>query len=184
MNVDITARHAPVTKQVKEHVRDRLDQALRHADGLTSVHVILDAARGRHSAEFIVHGRDLAATVSATDTDVWVAVDMAAEKLRHQLEHVLGKKREKRRRSDGIGKAEAELAARAALVPAIEEESQVRIVRTRPRKVKPMALDDARLELEERNAEFLVFRDAKSERVQVLYRRRDGDLGLVDTGAD
>jgi putative sigma-54 modulation protein len=182
MNVEITSRHARVGKQIKDHVNDRLEQVLRHADGITSVHCILDSEKGRHRAEFIVHGRGLDGAVHAESGDMWASIDAAAEKLRHQIEHRAGKKREKRRRGEKLSQVDAEMSARA-IVPEPPEEP-VRVVRGKARKLKSLALSEARTEMEDSDAEFLVFRDAKNDRVYVLFRRRDGQLGLVDTGVE
>jgi hypothetical protein len=59
------------------------------------------------------------------------------------------------------------------------EPAGVRIVRARPPAVKPMGVDEAALAMESSGQEVLVFRDASNEKVSVLYRRRDGDLGLI-----
>jgi putative sigma-54 modulation protein len=54
-----------------------------------------------------------------------------------------------------------------------------RVVRGRPSAVKPMGVDEAALAMESSGQEVLVFRDASNEKISVLYRRRDGDLGLI-----
>ena len=182
MNVEITSRHARVGKQIKDHVNDRVEQVLRHAEGITSVHCVLDSEKGRHRAEIIVHGRRLTGAVHAESGDMWASIDAAAEKLRHQIEHLSGKKRELRRRGEKLSQVDAEMAARAMVEEPPEE--PMRVVRGKARKLKSLALPAARLELEDSDAEFLVYRDAKNDRVHVLVRRRDGQLGLIDTGVE
>lgn len=212
MNVEITARHASVSSQVKDHVHDRLEQVLRHAGSITSIHVILDAEKARQMAEFIVHGRNLSATVHAESDDMWTSIDRCAEKLRHQLEHLNGRHRVKRRRSGSLSAAEAELAARAEAaaredadaamepkekrkaardaaralanpaprLPAIVDDG---IVREPRRELRTLSAKDARTQYEGDGSEPVVFRDAKTGRVSVLFRRRDGRLALIDAGA-
>ena len=58
-----------------------------------------------------------------------------------------------------------------------------RVIRNRRRAVKPMTLDEATLEIEARGEGVLVFRDAGTERMRVLYRREDGHLGLIEPEA-
>lgn len=184
MNVEITSRHARVGKQIKEHANDRIEQVLRRADGITSVHCVLDSEKGRHRAEFIVHGRGLAAAVHAESDDMWASIDACAEKLRHQLEHRVGKKREKRHRGEKLSQVDAEMAARASLLAEEPEEEQPKVIKGRARKAKSMTLAEARSEMDDSAAEHLLYRDAKNDRVFVLYRRRDGQIGLVDTGVE
>ena len=57
------------------------------------------------------------------------------------------------------------------------------MIRSRRSVVKPMTLDEAAFEMEGRAEGVLVFRDAATERVNVLFRRRDGNLGLIEPGA-
>ena len=64
-----------------------------------------------------------------------------------------------------------------------QKNSSSRVIRTRRSAVKPMTLDEAALELEARGDGVLVFRDAATERVSVLFRRKDGHLGLVEPEA-
>jgi putative sigma-54 modulation protein len=200
MHIDITARHDTLTDALRTHVTERFGHALRLADDVTTVHVILNLERTRHSAEVVVHGRNLAAAVHADGEDHFVAVDRCADKLRHQLEHHLGKRRDKRRRNPGLAAMEAEVAAAAlaasldAPTPSATEPSDTAaapapaasiddIVRTRLTNLAPRTVEDVRVELESSGREFLVFRDAQSEQVSVLYRRGNGQFGLIETGA-
>ena len=183
MNFEITGRHEHVSDAVKDYVRDRLDHALRHADDVTSVHVILDHEKARHIAEVIVHGRRLSMTVHADSDDVHAAIDRCAEKLKHQLEHHHGRMRDRRRRGPSLKEAEAAaLAAEAAAAAGAHasEELETRIITMSSGDLDPMTVEDARMELENGNKDFLVFREATSELVQVLFWRPDGHMGLIE----
>jgi putative sigma-54 modulation protein len=184
MNVEITARHERVGKRVKDHATDRIEQALRHADGITSVHCVLDSEKGRHRAEIIVHGKRLASAVSAESADVWAAIDACAEKLRHSIEHRAGKSRTRLRKGDKLSQLDAEMEARAAAPREEVPEAPIRVIRSRAKRLDAMTLAEARSLIEDSRAEHVAFRDAKTDRVHVLYRRRDGQLGLLDTGAE
>ena len=198
MIIDITGRHVSVSDTLKDHAREKLEHVLRHHDKVVSAHVILDVEKTRHVAEMIVFGRNLSATVHAESDDLYTSIDRCAEKLRHHLEHHHGRRRDKRRRGEDIAENEAAAIAQGlalglpAIPPsagaAIEEEDEEarpagpRVVVTTSQAVKPMSVEDAALEFEDERRECLVFRDASTERVHVLYRRADGTLGLVETG--
>jgi putative sigma-54 modulation protein len=184
MNVEITARHGRVGKRLKDHASDRTDQVLRFADGITSVHWILGEEKERACAEVIVHGRNLATTVSAESGDMWASIDACAEKLRHAIEHRTGKAKERRRRGEKLSLLDAEMAARAVAVEPEPEEEEIRVIRGKARKPKSLSLAEARNELEDSKSEHVLFRDSKNDRFFVLYRRRDGQLGLIDTGVE
>ena len=194
MIIEITGRHISINEALKEHAREKLDHVLRHHDKIVSAHVILDVEKTRHTAEMIVHGRNLSATVHADSDDLHAAIDRCADKLRHHLEHHHGKRRDKRRRADALATAEAAAIAEglaagilppaAAAEPVKPKRPAPRVVRAAPMHAEPMTVDEAAHELEDGDLEFLVFRDAETEMVNVLFRQRDGVIGLIETGAD
>jgi putative sigma-54 modulation protein len=67
--------------------------------------------------------------------------------------------------------------------PARAAGSTPRIIRTNDFRMKPMSLEDAVLAFQDREREFLVFREARSQRIRVMYRRKDGNLGLIEPEA-
>jgi len=180
MNVEITARHASVSDDVKQHAREKIEQVLKHADKLTSVHVILDAERERQTAEIIVHGRNLSATVHADSTDLWTSIDRCAVKLRHQLDHHEGRRREKRRRQPGLKQAEAELVARSTAVEVGEEAPRIHDLPVGD--INPMSTSAACRALGKAPQDYLVYRDDETDSICVLLRRGDGSFGLIETG--
>jgi putative sigma-54 modulation protein len=180
MNFEITARHASVSEDVKRHAREKVEQVLKHADGLTSVHVILDAERERQMAEIIVHGRNLSATVHADSTDIWTSIDRCALKLKHQLDHHEGRQREKRRRQPGLAQQEAELVARSTILEVADE--LPRLVRLPIGDVRPMSAEAARHQLQNSELEYVVFLHEEANFVCVMVRRTDGSFGLIETG--
>jgi putative sigma-54 modulation protein len=108
-------------------------------------------------------------------TNPRLSVAGAIEKLLRQAQRQRAKRRERK------GASSPRLAP-----PAVERGADgggPRVVRTRRAAVKPMTLDEAALEIEGRPEGVLVFRDAATERVSVLYRRRDGNLGLIEPEA-
>ena len=102
----------------------------------------------------------------------------------HQMGHLrlrdTEKRRDRKHKSSGRLLSKGLRAAAApAPAPPTPERAGARVVRGRPPAVKPMGVDEAALAMESSGQEVLVFRDAANERVSVLYRRRDGDLGLI-----
>ena len=206
MNIDITARHDHLTDKLWEHATERLAHALRHAESITSAHVILDHERTRSIAEIVVRGRNLAAVVMADGDDHFVALDRCADKLRHQIDHHVGRHKDRRRRAASLRANEVELAAIASL-----DEQDVRagkparskavplpvhlmpeaaapaaapdVVRTQAANLPALSLEAAFSSLDDSDLEFLVYRDPVSSRVSVLYRRVAGQVGLIETGA-
>lgn len=119
------------------------------------------------------------------------AVADAVEKVLHQAQKAKGKWQERQKRGEAARSAKVPRRVRAMAVEAPvaeavapEPAAPMRKIRRAARyPVRPMTADEAALELPEGDNAFLVFRDARSNAVQVLYRRKDGHLGLIDPDA-
>jgi putative sigma-54 modulation protein len=180
MRVDITGRHVDITPALRQLIERRLARVERLLnDSVVSVKVILTLEKYRHSAEIIVHARgDNTLRVMGEDNAWPLAVKEAVGKLEQQALKVKGKwgarKREETRRRPP--RAQSEAAGRSA-------ESQTaapRVVRATRYAVKPMSIEDASLRLEGSAESFIVFRNAETDAVGILYRRKDGNLGLIE----
>jgi putative sigma-54 modulation protein len=137
-------------------------------------HVVLTAERHRQIAEVTLHSRQADLTATAVTTDARLSLAGAIAKLQRQAE----KQRTRRRVRKGAA------SPRKAAPPAEKRDGAApRVIRTRRASVKPMTLDEAAIELGARGDGVLVYRDATSERVAVLYRRSDGNLGLIEPEA-
>jgi putative sigma-54 modulation protein len=124
----------------------------------------------RHRAEIQITGRNLKITATEETGDLYSAIDLAADKVERQLKKLI----EKRKGHKGV--------LSAALPPPTTRRS-VRSdgrIRTRRVAVRPMSVDEAVLEIEDAKAEFLLFRNAATESLSVLYRRKDGTFGLLE----
>ena len=116
--------------------------------------------------------------------DMYTSIDLVVEKLERQI-HKHKTKLQRRFREGGF---KAELAAeesKAAKVRADEKDDngEYTIVRTKHFSIKPMDEQEAIMQMNMINHDFYVFRDAKTEEISVVYRRADGNYGLIQPGA-
>jgi putative sigma-54 modulation protein len=144
------------------------------------VHVILSLERHLHKAEATINYYNHQLVGLGSNGDLFQAIDAASEKLEKQCLKTRTKFRDSKR---GPRKAEPEVETEtSAPVEAAEPEPEVesRVHRVKPHlKRKPMTLDEAMLEMDGRR-DYLVYRDAQTDRVKVLVRRRDGQFDLVE----
>jgi putative sigma-54 modulation protein len=182
MKIEYTGRGTEVTPAVRRTAERKLAKLGKLLPSLTRAHVTLTSERHRQIAEVSVHSRrhDLAAVEATPQAAVSVA--NAIEKLVRQAE----KQRTRLRERKGGSSPRLEAAA-AASEPAAGngrgETGATRVIRARRAPVKPMTLEEAALEMDGRGDGVLVFRDAATERVNVLFRRKDGNLGLIEPEA-
>lgn len=187
MRLDITGRHVEITPPLRQLIEDRLGRLERLLnDSLLSVKVILTLEKYRHRAEIIVHARGDHTLRGRGEGNAWrISIRQAMEKLEQQAERVKTKWTERKRSDtrrrvprtapgDGAGTRAAAAAERA------EAERAPRVIRATRYAVKPMSVEDAAFRLEGTPETFVVFRHADTDAVSILYRRKDGNLGLIE----
>jgi putative sigma-54 modulation protein len=180
MRLELTGRHVDITPELRKQVEkklQKLDRLLK--GGIISVQAVLTREKYRHKSELTVHARGERFLHGLGDTSEWeTSISEAVEKIGQQLQKVKGKWQERKRRATSprtLPPAEAEPLAAPA------PQARTRRVRRVPRyPVKPMTIDEAALTVDSGDDAFLVFRNAATDAINVVYRRKDGQLGLIE----
>lgn len=186
MNVTITGRHMDVTSGLKSHIEDGLDRLRTHFDKVIDVDAILSVERHRHIAEFNLHANGLRINAKESSGDMYGSVDAALGKLDKQvLKH---KSRIMRHKPRNVREPQdfdhhvidfPPLSESDAL-PAEPTSTNHRIVLKEKFSIKPMSVDEAALQLDLQDDHFLVFENAETNKVNVLYARNDKTYGLIE----
>ena len=174
MKIEFTGRQTDVPADARRLAERKLSKLARLLPAVTRARVILTAEKHRQVAEVSLRSRQTDLSATAVANDVRLSLADAIGKLERQAE----KQRTKRKVRKGADSPRTAAAPREKA-----DRPGPRVIRTRRTAVKPMTLDEAALELGGRGDGVLVFRDASSERVNVLYRRADGNLGLIEPEA-
>ena len=187
MAVECTGRNVEVTPSLMNLARERTQRLERHLGGPARVRVVLSQEKHRFGAEIIATHRRRRWNAHEYTVDPRAAVALAFEKIDAQAKKDAEKRRNRKDRTSPrllvpatVPAPEAPPRRARAATVATAPVPQRRIVRASRLSVKPMTLEEAVLRMEDSPREFLVFRDAGSEKVLVLYRRRDGNLGLIE----
>lgn len=192
MRLELTGRHITITPAIRRLIQQRLAPMLRLLnDSAVSAQVVLTKEKTRVHAEVTLHARGehfLHGEASGRDVDA--ALSAAADKVDRQVRSLKSRWSKGKRQGVSAAKAAAAApgqeragrAASAARAPAGERRA-LRIVRARRYEVKPMSVDEAALEVADGADTFLVFRNAATDTINVLFRRSDGNLGLIEPEA-
>ncbi len=178
MAVECTGRNVEVTPSLKELAEERAHRLERHLGSPAVVRLVLSHEKHRFGAEVIaIHGRRRWKAQEETG-DPRAAVAAAFEKIDAQAMRDTERRRDRKHRgwSRFLPKGWRAQMPEAVVAPG---RAGARVVRGQASAVKPMGVDEAALAMESSGQEVLVFRDASNEKVSVLYRRRDGDFGLI-----
>ena len=193
MRLELTGRHVNITPGVRTLVEDGLAHTLRMLnDSALSAQVVITKDKSRFHAEVTLHARgEHFLHGEATGRDAQTALGSSIDKIERQVQKLKSKWTERKRQ--GVSASKAASAAprpeRGAAAFAIGLESRdnggqpLRIIRARRYAVKPMSVDEAALEVADSRDSFLVFRNASTEEINVLFRRADGNLGLIEPEA-
>jgi putative sigma-54 modulation protein len=176
MEFEYTGRHVEVTPAIREHVEDHF-QKLEHIfnDTTARAHVIIEVEKNRQIGEILVHWREHTLTAKDTNADMYQALSRAITKIEKQAlslkKKLIDRKRNARRVSSIAPPPDGQVEA---------SPRPPRIIAARRYAVKPMTAEEAAMQLSEETDQFLVFRDADTDRLGVLYKRKDGNFGLIE----
>ena len=179
MDFEYTGRHIDVTPALRTHVEEHFGKIGHLFENSTTAraHVIMDVVKNRHIAEILLHWREHTLTAKDTNADMYQALTRCIDKIEKQALK-LRKKIIERRQS---GVPLSSVAPDTTAPPAADDGAgaRPRIIAARRYKVKPMTAEEAVMMLAEDGDQFVVFRDSETERLSVLYKRKDGNYGLI-----
>jgi len=176
MRLTLTGRHVEITPAIRRLVERKMARLVRVlSTRAVSGQVELWPEKFRHVVEVHVHARGghmLQARAVATSWDE--ALSRAVDRLIQQAQKLKGKWQERTREARPVKRT----------IPEPREAVRARrIIRARRYPVRPMAVEEAALALSPEPDAFLVFRNANTEAVSVVFRRKDGDIGLIEPRA-
>lgn len=179
MKVDYIARKVNLTDSIRSLTEKKLAKVEKYFTDIIDLRLELSQERHLYVADFSVKGKDFSVNATSSNKELTTAIQDAVDKLEMQARKAKARLKGKGRKRQGVeDKAEAvwnldvlESGSAAAGTPQIVETSTIPI--------KPMSIEEAVLQLERSDELFFVFRNAGTDRVNVLYRRSDLNLGLI-----
>ncbi len=177
MQVNITFRHLESTEALKAHARDKVEHIQRYVDRPSEAHVVLHVENLEHHADINLKAGPFLLRGRAKSPDMYASIDAAAEKIEKQLKK--HKEKLKNHKFTERTNGTAPVDVRHEVLNVAKAPSD-RVVKSRTFQAKPMSLDEAVLQLDLLNGNFFVFQNAKDHAINVLYRRDDGNLGLIE----
>jgi putative sigma-54 modulation protein len=190
MDIVVRGKNVDVSPRLRKLARDKLNKISRFTHDAGRVEVDFSELRNRRVAdnqvcEVIVHLKRNFVKAHATASEPATALDLVIDKIEHQVARIKEKRVTRShagRRNRVAPGVDAGLAYDGASDADDEEERLVdRIVKTKQFTMKPMVPEEAALQMDLLGHDFFLFTNSENGHAAVIYRRRDGNLGLIET---
>jgi len=172
MKIKIAVRHADASESLRSYVVDKAEALERFYDRIISIDVVLSVEKQRQIAELHAHLINKK-VISAREesTDMYASIDRSIDRLKRQLVKFKDQLHDVKGRTEEL---DEERTAEGSAAP------ERQIIRTETFFRKPMTAEEAMLQLDAIEKDFLVFIDVETDEVAIIYHRRDGNYGLIE----
>lgn len=177
MQIAVTFRHMEVSEPVRTYVEEKLSRVKKYIDEPIDAQVVLSVEKKiRHQAEVSIVAKGITIKGSEQTNDMYAAVDAVVDKIERQLKRY----KEKIKEHKPLSGKERQVRKTVLTAESIDEgRGEPVIVRSDSFSVKPLSVEEAVMQMDLLHKDFLVFTDATTEEFSVVYRRKDGNYGLI-----
>ena len=172
MQYIISGRNIDVTEGLKSAIHEKIGKLERYFTPDTEVHVTLSVEKERQKIEITIPMKGNIVRAEQTSDDMYVSIDLVEEIIERQLRKYKNKIVDRQQAAASLSKAFVE--------EEIEDDDEIKIIRSTRFAMKPMDPEEACVQMELLGHDFYVFRNAISDEVNVVYKRKDHTFGLIE----
>ena len=172
MNIKVTGKNIEITDAIRQYVEDKADRLEKFENANSELNVVCSVEREEQIVELqLSHNGDFT-KIEERNNDLYASIDLALDRLERQIRKDKEKKADKNK--------EASLKDKFLnMVSKVTSKDEGEVTKTKCYEIKPLTLEDAKLKLSSSDDMFLVYIDADTKEVNVLYKRSDATFGLV-----
>ncbi len=175
MKISVTFRNGEGENWQKVYAEEKMQKLKKYLDTPAEAHIVVSMEKFRSATEINLSSNGWNINAKEEDKDMRIALDRCVDKIEKQLKKQKEKIREHKPKSIRRGQE------KSPDVEELDETGSGKITENRKVILKPMTFDEAIMELEETDDRFIIYRDASSENVSLIYRRDDGNFTLIET---
>jgi len=172
MNIIITGKNIDITEGLKEAVNEKIGKLAKYFSDDTTAKVTLSVEKDRQKIEVTIPVKGNIIRSEQVSSDMYVSIDLVQEIIERQLKKYKNKLVDKKQNAVSFSQAFIERE--------VEEEEEIKIVRTKQFDIKPMYPEDACIQMELLGHDFYVFLNAETDQVNVVYKRKGNTYGLME----
>ncbi|HET6420690.1 MAG TPA: ribosome-associated translation inhibitor RaiA [Geobacteraceae bacterium] len=177
MQITTTFRHMEASEALKSYVEEKTERVQKYIDEPIVAQVFLTVEKIRHMAEITITAKGITIKASEETNDMYAAVDSVLDKIERQLRRYKEKIKEHKPASDT---EERKIKKSVVEAESLGVKTEPVIIKSKTFSIKPMSVEEAVMQMDLLHKDFLVFTDASTEGINVIYRRKDGNFGLIE----
>ncbi len=179
--ITVTCRHMDATDAIRDYAEKKVEGLKLEYPRIIEAQVILDVQKFRHQAEIILHCNNHITIEASSETDdLYASIDESVSKIARQMRKYKTKMMKSHRPRKGQVRELEEQVYNLEGFEDHEPEKTPAALHTEKHSVKPMYVDEAMLQLEMSHRSFFLFQNAESESINIVFRRRNGEVGLIE----
>lgn len=186
MHMNITFRHLDPIDSLKNYAQEKVERVNKYLDRATEAHVVLSLERHLHHADITIHSGTYVLRGREKSEDMYASIDLAMDKIERQLKRYKEKLKSHHGKERVHHRAELVGKARHTVFEPVDNEHaepQTKVVKTNEILARPMAVDQAIMQMDLLNNDFYVFTNSTTMEMNVVYKRKDGTVGLIEASA-
>ncbi len=172
MQYIISGRNIDVTEGLKSAIHEKIGKLERYFTPETEVHVTLSVEKERQKIEITIPMKGNIVRAEQVSSDMYVSIDLVEEIIERQLRKYKNKLVDQKQTAESLSKAFIEEDA--------GEDDEIKIIRSKRFAIKPMDPEEACLQMDLLGHNFYVFRNAATDEVNVVYKRKGNTFGLIE----
>jgi len=174
MEITTTFRHMEPSEALKGYAEEKLAKVKKYIEESIVVHVFLTVEKIRHIADVTIAAKGLTIKASEDSPDMYASLDAVADKIERQLRRF-----KERIKAHKPSEARERQVHKSIVEAQGIEESKPVIIKAKSFSMKPMSVEEAVMQMELLHKDFLVYTEASTEIINAVYRRKDGNYGVI-----
>ena len=171
MKIIITGRKIDISAGMRSYAEKKIGKLDKFFDEAAEAQVTLSVEKDRQTAELTIYHGGFVYRAEDTTEDMYASIDTAVNLIERQIRK--NKTRLEKKLRDGAFDIQED-------TPEEIEEKEFKIVKSKKHAIKPMSPEEAILQMNLLGHEFFVFHNAKTDKIDVVYKRKDGNYGLIE----
>jgi putative sigma-54 modulation protein len=177
MQITTTFRHLDPSDALKSYAEEKLERVNKYIDEPVVAQVFMTVEKIRHCAEVTITAKGITIKASEETNDMYSAIDAVVDKIERQLRRYKERIKDHKPTSESLDR---QVKKSIVAAESIDQQQEPVVIRSKTFSIKPMSVDEAVMQMDLLHKDFLVFTDSVTDSINVVYRRKDGNYGLIE----